>query len=115
MTNLHPETSEDHIYDVFEEYCRVVNLHLNLDKHTGYVKGYALIEFRNFQDVKEIMELHKQQKFEILGRTIELDYAFVERPDWSDMARLKSKRVNSRNARDRLEGVDTRDNSPTRS
>ncbi|ODQ45346.1 hypothetical protein PICMEDRAFT_17811 [Pichia membranifaciens NRRL Y-2026] len=114
MTNLHPETSEDHIYDVFEEYCRVVNLHLNLDKRTGYVKGYAFIEFRKLEDVKEIMELHKHQKFQILGRTIELDYAFVERPDWSDMARLKSRSVSHKNVRERLEGLDTRDFSPTR-
>lgn len=113
MTNLHPETSEDHIFDTFEEYCRVVNLHLNMDKRTGYAKGYALIEFRDIDDAKEIMDLHNEKKIEILGRQLELDYAFVEIPNKTSM-RYKSKRIESKHVRDRLENTDQRDQSPTR-
>lgn len=115
-TNLHPETTEDNIYDVFEEYSRISNLHLNHDKHSGFVKGYAFIEFKDIEDVIGVMKVHRNKKFEILGRQLELDYAFVESPSDSDRKPYipLSKRIQSRKANSRLDGSNKRDYSPTR-
>lgn len=102
--NLHSETTEDHLYDVFEEYARVMNLHLNLDKLTGYAKGYALVEFKSIGDAFEVLETHKQKKIEVLGRTIDIDFAFVD------------KRLNNsyRGGSRGIESSQDRDASPTR-
>lgn len=113
MSNLHPETTEDHIFDVFEEYVRVSNLHLNMDKRTGYCKGYALIEFKDIEDAAEIMEIHREESLTILGRKIELDYAFVNSEE-KDISRFKSKGYQSREVRSRLSGNNNRDRSPSR-
>ncbi|KAG5438945.1 hypothetical protein PCANB_002275 [Pneumocystis canis] len=76
ITGLHDETSEEDLQDKFSEYGEIKNLHLNLDRRTGYVKGYALIEYTHLSEAKAaITHCHGTQ---LLESTLSVDFAFVQ-------------------------------------
>ena len=78
VTNLHDEATEEEVVDLFSDFGEVQNIHLNLDRQTGYVKGYALIEYKTFAEAEQAVTNGTGMDF--LGRNLEVDYAFVKPP-----------------------------------
>jgi len=75
VSNVHEEAQEDDILDKFGEHGQVKNIHVNLDRRTGFVKGYALIEYAQRQEAqKAIEEIHGTHLF---GQAVNVSWAFT--------------------------------------
>jgi RNA-binding protein 8A len=47
---------------------------LNLNRQTGFVMGYAFLEFESLKEAKKVIE--KMNGSQFLGQTINVDWAF---------------------------------------
>lgn len=81
VRGLHEECTEDDLLDRCREYGQVKDVKMNLDHRTGYVKGYALVEFETYQEAKEAVEALKGADF--MGCPLEVDFAFVKPPTYT--------------------------------
>ncbi len=56
VTNLQEELSEEDLYDKFADFGPIKDIKMPLDHRTGYVKGYALIEFGSYEEAKAAVD-----------------------------------------------------------
>ncbi|KAJ6983944.1 RNA-binding protein 8A [Populus alba x Populus x berolinensis] len=79
---VHEEAQDDHLQEAFGEFGELKNLHLNLDRRTGFVKGYALIEYENFEQAENAIA--SMTRGTLLEQVINVDWAFSNGPsNWA--------------------------------
>ena len=78
MTGLYEEIQEEDLLDIFTEFGAVKSCHLNIDKKTGYVKGYAFIEYESISNAKKAID--KMDGEDIVGYKVKVDWVFRKDP-----------------------------------
>lgn len=79
VANVHEEAQEEDILDKFGEFGQVNNIHVNLDRRTGFVKGYALVEYSDQAEAETAIS--SMDKTDMFGQPVAVDWAFRQAAD----------------------------------
>ena len=75
-TGIPAEAEPEDIERIFAEYGSIHSIHLNVDRRTGYLKGYALVEYENFKSAQDAISGLNDTK--ILEQNIKVDWCFLD-------------------------------------
>ncbi|KAF8047687.1 hypothetical protein N665_2873s0001 [Sinapis alba] len=79
VTGVHEEAQEDDISNPFGDFGEIKTLHLNLDRRTGFVKGYALLEYEKSEEAHNTIKA--MNGAELLTQSVTVDLAFRNGPN----------------------------------
>ena len=78
IRNINEELTEEDLKDKLSDYGLVKDVKMALDHRTGYSKGYAIVEFREYREARAVIDSMDGKPF--VGRPVKVDFCFLRSP-----------------------------------
>eukprot|EP00029_Vermamoeba_vermiformis_P000335 TRINITY_DN10377_c0_g1_i1.p1 TRINITY_DN10377_c0_g1~~TRINITY_DN10377_c0_g1_i1.p1 ORF type:complete len:169 (+),score=67.19 TRINITY_DN10377_c0_g1_i1:24-509(+) len=75
VSGVHEEATEEELMDKFADFGEIRNIQMPLDRRTGFVKGYALIEFGAREEAQQAIETMHGKAF--MNKPLNVDWCFA--------------------------------------
>lgn len=79
ISGINIDATEEQIHNLFCEEYSIKNIHANLDRLTGLLKGYAILEFEHYKEALEVIYKFNGKIF--MGQKLLIDFAFKKKPN----------------------------------
>lgn len=77
VTGLNEETQEEDVHEAFADHGELKNIYMNLDRQTGFAKGYALVEFKTKEGAQAALTALNGST--LMEKKIHVDWAFISK------------------------------------
>ena len=74
VTGIHEEAQEEDVLDEFREFGEVKNIDVNIDRRTGYLKGYGMVEYAKFAEAEEAIN----SEVKVMGKPVSCSWCFTK-------------------------------------
>ena len=78
VINLHPESSEDDVIDMFSEYGKLGAVSLPRNKRTGLLDGFGIFAFKHHDDAASAIDGVNGRT--LLGSELQVDWMALDGP-----------------------------------
>merc|ERR1712137_349341 len=78
LTGIHEEAEENELLDKLSDFGSIKNFQLQIDRRTGFVTGYALVEYEKREEAEAAIKALDNSEF--MERTIRASWTFVGPP-----------------------------------
>jgi len=75
VSGVHEEATEEELMDKFADFGEIRNIQVPLDRRTGFVKGYALIEYGAREEAQQAIETMHGKTF--MNKPLNVDWSFA--------------------------------------
>ena len=76
VTGIHDEAQEEDVLDEFREFGEVISIDVNIDRRTGYLKGYGMVEFAKFSEAEAAIKAN----IKVSGKEVSCSWCFSKGP-----------------------------------
>ena len=74
VAGLNEEAQEEDVHEAFADHGELKNIYMNLDRQTGFAKGYALVEYKTKEGAQAAITALNGSN--LLEKKVSVDWAF---------------------------------------
>lgn len=79
ITGIHEDMDSSDLFEELRDFGKINEFHVNLDRRTGYAKGYGLVQYDTFMEANLAKQTINTDGMVFCGMTLKASWCFVNK------------------------------------